>query len=131
MKAVILLLIGLLAGAMMALATANVLAMRGAHPRAVMVLLERHVDGLRALPDEAGCTGPEGRVRLGQVRFAAREIDFGFRQWRTESPAFGRRSDAFQALAGRLDAPVSDCADLHTRLTELERGCQDCHRDFR
>lgn len=131
MKVVVLLLIGLLAGALMALAAANVLSLRGAHPRAVMVVLERHLDGLRALPDEAACAGQEARTRLGQIRFAAREIDFGFHPWRDESTAFGRRSDAFQQLASRVDMPVPDCSTLHARITELERGCQECHREFR
>jgi hypothetical protein len=133
MRMLVLAAIALFVGVMAGLAAANALAKRGAHGRAVMVVLARHHDALRASADEAQCTGGQTARRLAQVAFAAREIDYAFAGWTDDDGGgFARRSADFQRSAqAAAAAPVASCAALAERAAELERGCQDCHRDFR
>lgn len=131
MRVLVLAAIALLVGAMAGLAAANALAKRGAHARAVMVVLARHHDALRAAADEAQCTGADTARRLLQIDFAAREIDFAFIAGLADDGGFARRSADFQRSARVAAAPVASCAALAERVADLGRGCQACHRDFR
>lgn len=129
MKALILLVIGLLAGAFCTAVVVNTLDRRGAHERAVMVVLARHVDALSAYRDDADCAGDEARRRLEQIAFAAREIDFAFA--RVADPAFARRNMHFRSVTDALPPQVASCAELDRFLAELDESCRACHRNFR
>lgn len=129
-QSLIVLLIGLIVGAVGAFAAAQALAKRGAHPRASMVVLARHVEHLRGLQGDAACTGEPAWNRLRQVHFAAKEIDFAFAAQVQADPAFARRSKEFQG-ATTLPDKMAGCADLEHWLTQVGRGCQACHRDYR
>jgi cytochrome c556 len=132
MRILVLAAIALAVGVMAGMAAANALAKRSAHSRAVMVVLARHHDALRASADEAHCTGAQTARRLAQLDFAAREIDFAFGPWLEDGGGFARRSAEFQRLAQAATAqPVASCAALAEQVAAIGRGCQDCHRDFR
>ncbi|MFB9068595.1 hypothetical protein [Pseudofulvimonas gallinarii] len=129
-KTLVVLLIGLVVGAVCAFSVAQALAKKGAHGRATMIVLARHVDHLRALQDDAACTGGKAWSRLQQIHFAAREIDFAFATPEGPDPGFARRSQEFQS-ATVLPEKLSGCADLDSWLGEVRKGCQACHRDYR
>lgn len=129
-QSLVVLLIGLIVGAVGAFSAAQALAKRGAHARASMVVLARHVDHLRALQGDAACTGETAWNRLRQIHFAAKEIDFAFAAQVKADPAFARRSGDFQT-ATILPEKMAGCGDLERWLTEVGRGCQACHRDYR
>ncbi len=133
MRMLVLAAITLFVGVMAGLAAANALAKRGAHGRAVMVVLARHHDALRASADETQCADRQTARRLAQMEFAAREIDYAFIDWAgDDGGGFARRSAEFQRSARAAAAtPVASCAALAERVAELGRGCQDCHRDYR
>lgn len=129
-KFLIALSIGLIVGAVGAFSVAQALAKRGAHARASMAVLARHVDHLRGLHDDAVCTGENTWARLQQVHFAAREIDFAFAAQVQADPAFSRRSQEFQA-ATVLPERLAGCDELESWMSQVRRGCQACHRDYR
>lgn len=129
-KFLIALSIGLVVGAVGAFSVAQSLAKRGAHARASMVVMARHVDHLRRLEDDAACTSEKAWARLQQVHFAAREIDFAFAAQVQADPAFARRSQEFQA-ATALPAKLAGCGELESWMSDVRRGCQACHRDYR
>ena len=129
-KTLAILLIGLTVGAICAFSLAQALAKKGAHGRAAMIVLARHVDHLRSLQDDAACSGEKAWARLHQVHFAAREIDFAFVTPEGIDPGFARRSQEFQ-MATVLPEKLAGCADLDTWLGEVRKGCQASHRDYR
>lgn len=129
MKALVLLLVGLLAGALCTAALVNALGKRNAHERAVMVVLARHMDGLRIAADDQDCAGPQVQARLGQVAAAASEMDYAFATW--DDPVFARHTRRFQALAQAAPAQVRDCRTLAEAIEAFDASCRTCHRDFR
>lgn len=131
MRLLIALALGLAVGVVLALIAARALATIGAHPRATMVVMARHMDALRAAHGAGECDDAEIDARLGQLRAMAREIDFAFAGDGPEHASFRRRSGQFQSLAQAQAAAAGGCAGLGTALAELGQGCQDCHRDFR
>lgn len=130
MKSLALLVIGLLAGALCALAAVNALSKRGAHGRAAMIVLAHHLDELRATRGDAECASGETRNRLEQIAFAVREIDYAFDDLIKREPAFARRSADLRHLAER-PVSISSCAELDRTIGELGDSCQACHRRFR
>ena len=130
MKALVLLVVGLLAGAFCTAALVNATGKRNAHERAVMVMLARHTDALRDTEGDAACTGPEARARLGQIAAAAREMDYAFADW--DVPAFARQTRQFQSITtAAATSGVGDCPALQRTLASFEDGCRTCHREFR
>jgi hypothetical protein len=123
-------LIALFVGAACAFSVANALAKRGAHGKASMIILARHVDALRAMDSDAVCTGPDARAHQEQIAFAAREIEFAFTDLHRDSPTFKRRADGFRTVAGQPPA-TSGCAGLDQYLGSLDEGCKACHQEFR
>lgn len=130
MKSLALLLIGLLVGALCALAAANALSKHGAHGRATMIVLAHHLDELRAMHDDADCASDETRHHLEQIAFAAREIGYAFDNLIEHEPTFARRSDDLHNLA-KQPASISNCAELDRKISALGDSCQACHRRFR
>lgn len=130
MKTIVLMLIALFVGAACAFALANAWAKRGAHGKAPMVVLAKHVEALRALDGDAACAGPQARRHQEQIAFAAREIEFAFAERHHDTPAFRRRSADFLAIAGSPPA-IAGCPDLDRYLGALGDGCKACHREFR
>lgn len=131
MRTIIALALGLAIGFALALVVARTLATFGAHPRATMVVMARHMDALRAAHGAADCDDAEVDARLDQVRAMAREIDFAFAGDGPDHASFRRRSGQFQSQAQARAEAGGGCAGLGTALAELGQGCQDCHRDFR
>lgn len=130
MRILVALALGLAVGFALALIAARAMSVAGAHPRATMVVMARHMDALRAANGAATCDDREVAARLGQVRAMAREIDFAFAESLDDS-AFARRSGHFAAAADAATAAASGCEGLPDTLASLGQACQDCHRDFR
>lgn len=130
MKSLFLLLIGLVVGALCAIAAANALAKRSAHGRATMIVLAKHLDALRGMGLERDCAGDQATQRAGQIAFAAREIDYAFGRLAQDEPLFSRRSAGFRRIAEK-GGTFSSCSDLGRWTEELGGSCQACHRDFR
>lgn len=131
MRTLIALVLGLAVGFVLALIAARALATIGAHPKATMVVMARHLDALRLANGASDCDDAVAAARLDQVRAMAREIDFAFPGDGPEHAAFRRRSGQFRSLAETAATTSGGCTGLATALAELGQGCQDCHRDFR
>lgn len=129
MKALVMLLVGLLAGALCTAALVSATGKRNAHERAVMVMLARHVDALRDAHAGRACATDAAQARLGQVAAAAREMDFAFAGW--DDPVFQRQTRRFQDVTGAAATQVVDCPTLQRTLEAFEDSCRSCHREFR
>ena len=131
MKSLLLILTGLLVGALCALAAAKAVATRHAHERATMVVLAHHMDALRRIGDEAACAGEPVLERLQQIGFAAQELKFAFPDLDTPGSEFARRRHDLQQAADSAAADgIGSCQDLAQATGTLARVCQECHRRY-
>lgn len=129
MRALILLVIGLVMGAIGSMFVANTLAARHGYPRGVMAILQHHVGAMREMTRVRQCSAPAALDHLMHLRHAADEID----------PAFDGADDDFGAHARKLDLALdsaiasapADCPALQHALAPVADACQSCHQLYR
>ncbi len=132
MKFLITLLIGLLAGAILALFAANLLARKDASGRAVMVLMQDHLFALRAAIRVNQCPAEATAKRLARLAVLAAEIDYAFASGAADEPEFRVRSaELTGVLAGLERRTPQDCASLTAALKSITDTCDACHHAYR
>jgi hypothetical protein len=132
LKALVVLCVGLLAGAMLALFYANLDRARGAYPRGVMAAMQHHYDALRAELRGPQCAAPASLASLRRLRLLGDEIEPAFIVPRQPGAGFEQRN---RRLLGSLDAaiasPPADCQALNTVVKEIGDHCEACHAEHR
>jgi len=131
MRYLLVLLGGIVCGAVLAFIAANTLLQRDAYPRSVMQILQHHVGALRQARRRGDC-GLEGLRRhwTGMANLAL-EIDPAFAA-RAPEPAFSETSQRFVRLMTTLaQSPPVDCATLDHAQAQINEACEDCHRQYR
>jgi hypothetical protein len=129
MRALILLVIGLIMGAIGSMFAANTLAARHAYPRGVMAILQHHVGAMHEMTRARQCAGPPVRDSLLHLRHAADEIDPAFAGADADFGAHARKLDL--ALDAALAAAPADCAAVQRALVPVADACQSCHQLYR
>ncbi len=130
MRYILVLLVGGLAGALIALSVLNALRPAQAFPRGVMAVMQHHLQGLNADIKAARCDAADPRLQtLARV---ARDIPPAFLPTGGDDALFRRYSEQ---LAARIDAalaaPAADCGQLTEQVGQIGDGCKACHRDFK
>lgn len=133
MRSILLIILGLAIGAVAATTVGNVLRMRDAYPRAVMVLMRHHMSMLQAETRSGRCPADGTALHLRRLDAVSQEIEPAF------AGADGRVDPAFAKAAERLRRSFADglarlpasCADLTRRMQTIGDACDDCHRRFR
>lgn len=137
MKHVILLLIGLLAGAMGATVVVNTLRQRDAFARGVMDVMQHHYASLREeiraqRCDVADSTQMKSAHAVTQLRALANDIELAIYADVIPEASF---REFTRRLHASLDAipspPPADCAALAPLVQKVGKVCDDCHQQYR
>lgn len=132
MKHIVLLLIGLVVGAMGAVIIANALRARDAYPRGAMDVMQHHYGSLRESVRAQRCDARKSLLALTQLRALSNEIAPAIYPDSTPESAFrefdGRLRDALDA--GIAAAPA-DCAALAPIVDKVGKVCEECHQQYR
>jgi cytochrome c556 len=132
MKYVVILLVGFVAGAMLALFAANLLARQDATGKALMVLMQEHLGALRTGIRGGQCAADATRARLERLVVLTAEIDYAFPTGLADDPAFGVRRDELARVLDGLSADVpADCAKLSNAIKSIADTCDACHNAHR
>jgi hypothetical protein len=132
MKYVVILLVGFVAGAMLALFAANLLARQDATGRALMVLMQDHVGALRGGIRDGSCPPETTAARLARLSVLTAEIDYAFAPGLADDPGFRvRRDELARTLVGLSAAVPADCAGLSNAIKTLNDTCDACHNAHR
>lgn len=129
MRALLILLAGLLIGALVAFSAANSLHQRNAWPRGVMNVLQHHLGELRRLQRSNDCAAARSAVHFRRLAETAADIAPSHPD---QPPDFTEQARRFAEASGRhaSEAPV-DCRALDQALQQTGEACQTCHRDYR
>ncbi len=137
MKHVILLLIGLLAGAMGATVVVNTLRQRDAFARGLMDVMQHHFASLREEIRAQRCdvtdsTQMKSAHAFAQLRVLADDIEPAIFADAIPEASF---REFTQRLNAALDAvpspPPADCAALAPLVQKVGKVCDDCHQQYR
>lgn len=129
MRALILVVIGLVVGAFATHMVQRTLRMRHAYPRAVMDIMQHHFVAMHKETEAGKCPAGTTRGHLQSMLGVSREI----------GPAFGTDDPHFNDLANRLRDALQqastvtpdNCKGLAAALTTIHGHCDDCHREYR
>ena len=129
MRFLVVLVIGILVGAICATTAATILGQRHAYPKALMRVLKVQLEHARAAASDAGCTGNERRLTLiealaGDIGRAIPHGDPPDRVFARYHDELGRQLAAARSLAG-------ECRAQAEALTAVANACEACHRDYR
>ncbi|WP_386066025.1 cytochrome c [Tahibacter sp. UC22_41] len=129
MRSLLILLAGLLIGALVAFSAANSLHQRNAWPRGVMNTLQHHLAELRRLQRSNDCGAARSAVHFRRLAETAADIVPSH----PDQPAdFAEQARRFADAGARHAAePPVDCRTLDQALQQTGEACQGCHRDYR
>ncbi len=129
MRAVILIIIGLVVGAFATHMLERTVNARHAYPRAVMHLMGHHFGAMKNSVKNKQCDAGATAGHLETMYVVSRDI----------GPAFGTDDTHFNDLAARLHTsldkasrnPPASCEALAATLDDVGQHCSDCHMEYR
>ena len=130
MRALLLLILGLIVGAAGAGMVGNAIRLRHAYTRGVMDVMQHHAAALHAAARSGQCLAATTRQHLQVMSTMAGEI----------GPAFGNAGDThFSDLAQQLKDQLSaadqvasnECKALAVSVQKIGERCDACHREYR
>ena len=131
MRSLILLLVGLLVGALCTLIAVNALDRGTAYPNAVMALMGQQMKAIDKSIKQSRCASTDLTPRLQTLRFVANDIEPAFTDMLDEVQ-FGRYAADLRAAAdAALMTPPANCAAASAALSKLDKACDSCHRDYK
>jgi cytochrome c556 len=131
MRSLVLLLIGLVVGALCTTALVNALNRKSAYPRAVMTIMGQQMRALDNSVKQSRCASTDLTPRLQILRFVANDIEPAFADMKDEAQ-FGRYASDLRAAADAgLMTPPASCASAAAAISRLDKACDSCHRDYK
>lgn len=132
MKSIIVLLVGLVAGAVLATTAIGALAARDRYPAAVMVVMQANLTALQRGLRTQDCGLPGAERHARQLAALATEIPTAFAMNERESADFMRSRALFEDAVGTMLAnPPADCEALNRSVTAIAQSCDSCHNGHR
>lgn len=132
MKFIVLLLIGLLVGAMGAVVVVNTLRARDAYARGLMEVMQHHYGGLRESLRSRRCDATASAHAIAQLHALSADVDSAIYPDATPDAPFREFSTR---LASTLDAAATaapaDCAALTPHVQSIGKVCDECHQQYR
>lgn len=129
MQAIILLIIGLAAGAIAASYAANTMAARHAYTRGVMAIMQHHVAALGTQARAGQCPVESSLGHFRRLGAAADEIEPAFAG--ADADFFKHAHALADATAATVANPPADCPALKQAMAKVEETCKSCHELYR
>lgn len=126
------LLIGVFAGASLALFYASLDRAQGAYPRGVMAAMQHHYRTLQSGLRDPQCRPAASLQSLRRLRTVSDEVVPAFIEARQPGPDFEHRhAGLVTALDAAIAAPPADCGELNAVLKDIGDRCDGCHASSR
>lgn len=131
MRSLVLLLVGLVVGALCTMIAVNALHRGTAYPNAVMAMMGQQMKALDKSVKQSRCAPADLTPRLQTLRFVANDIEPAFADQQSEAQ-FGRYASDLRAAAdAALMTPPASCAAATAAVANLGKACDSCHRDYK
>ncbi|HXP00870.1 MAG TPA: cytochrome C [Luteibacter sp.] len=129
MRPLLLVILGLVVGAMGAIFALSALHQETPFHRGVMAVMQHHMGALRANVRAKQCDAKVSAGRLARMRDTAGDIREAFPDM--DAPFYAAGDTLVRALDGATAAPPASCEALSTALSRIGEACQACHRQYR
>lgn len=130
MRHVVVLVIGLLVGALLATSATNALRLRHAKARSLMTMMQYAIDDARRAAHEARCNAPDVRSAAALLGAASDRLATAVGPELASERVFRQSSDALRSAVAAWD-PAAPCAEQASAIRAVSDACDACHRDYR
>jgi cytochrome c556 len=131
MRPLILFVVGLLVGALCTVIAVNALNRGTAYDHAVMAMMGQQMKAMDGSVKANHCAATDLVPRLQTLRFVANDIEPAFAHMQDEAQ-FGRYASDLRAAAdAALMTPPASCTAASAALSNLDKACDSCHRDYK
>jgi hypothetical protein len=130
MRYLLCLLLGALAGALLASTAASALQRRNELPRALMTLMKHDFAAARNGARGSNCTVPSQMATRTRLERSAADIEHRMLAPSAKDRVFTQYAQDLRGAIARWDAS-SSCALQAEALTAIGHACDACHRDYR
>lgn len=128
MRVTLLIVLGVALGIIGAGLVTSAFRSRNPLPKALMNVMEYHIDGLKQSVASGRCEASASHLKLQQMHMTSIDVE----------PAFGGADPDFLQLAGKLrgalanaaQASPADCHALDATIKPVLQACHDCHQKY-
>lgn len=131
MRAVAMLVVGVLVGALGAVTAVGAMKKNVPFDKASMTLMRHHFGALKKMPEAKQCDARVVERHLQGLQGIASEFDVFLPTGGDDASFQGHAGKFVTALDAALAAPPADCAALTATITSLGGACKGCHDEFR
>lgn len=132
MRSILLLVLGLVVGALAAAKVTSVMQMRDAYPRGVMSVMQHHLGTLAMSVRQGQCPAQATQMHLAGLKAMQPDVLQAF------SGSLSGKAD-FRKHAQQLEASVNDaiaaapaaCPALQKAVSQIGGACKSCHEAYR
>ncbi|NII09630.1 cytochrome c [Oleiagrimonas sp. C23AA] len=133
MRALLLVLLGLVVGAVGATMIGNALRLRDAYPRGVMVVMQHHLVATRKMLADPACKASKIQAQLARLDAVDSDIPSAFgADSGPLDPGFAKAAKHLQqAVTAARAVSAADCEAMAAAVSAIAQRCDDCHRQYR
>jgi len=130
MRYLICLVVGVLAGAVVAGMFSSAMQRRNAWPRALMNVMQHELGAARSAAKDGSCTQPTQRLAADHLRLVAGDLEPALLAADTKDRVLSQYVADFRKTVAAWDADAA-CPQQSEALTAVANACEACHRDYR
>ncbi|MEO7326379.1 MAG: hypothetical protein ABIW82_16275 [Dokdonella sp.] len=130
MRYLICLIVGLLAGALMANMASNAIALRHAWPRGLMNVMQHALVDARSAARADKCLAPTMPAAAAHLQLLATDLESALLAPDAKDRVLSQYASEMRDTIAHWD-PTATCAVQAEALTKVANACDACHRDYR
>lgn len=130
MRYLLCIIVGLLAGAIIAGSAGQALSRRHAWPRAVMNVMQHELGTARSAAHAGQCADPAMASASAHLRLLTTDLESALLGPGEKDRVLSQYASEMRAAVAKWDASAS-CERQSQALTEISNACDACHRDYR
>ena len=130
MRYLVCLIVGLVAGAIMASTFINATAQRDAWPRGIMNVMQHERGSARTAARAQACATPAMQSASSHLQLLAVDIEPALLAPGTKDRVFSQYTSDLRRALSQWNANA-DCKQQEAALTVVANACEACHRDYR
>ncbi len=130
MRYLVVLIVGLLAGAILAGMFANTMQRRNVFPRALMNVMQHELGSARDAARSGACTTPAQQRAAEYLRLVGSDLEGTLLAAGTKDRVLSQYASDFGRTVAAWNA-ADACPQQAEALTAVANACEACHRDYR
>jgi hypothetical protein len=130
MRYLICLIVGVIAGALLASMAGNAIALRHAWPRGLMNVMQHELVDARGAARAGKCATPAMPAAAAHLRLLATDLEPALLAPGTKDRVLSQYANDMRTAVEHWD-PNAECPHQAEALTAIANACDACHRDYR